>query len=174
MTLNELLEVCGASSAEDWNLVSWGPAYLDWLLSSEGGGGENYQLRTAAHDSRAAYKPDLAIGIAWGLETNPRSGLGDEPHIFKEDWATKFPDPDATRHFLDFFYNGALVAREPYVSVDGRCDLPIPKRETDGEDVVTGLTITQRQYDVFRVLNALVTTVDYDSYVQRAGFKVEG
>ncbi len=100
-------------------------------------------------------------------------GLGDEPRVFHEEWATSFPDPNATRHFLDFFYNGALVAREPYVRVDGRCYLPIPKSETDSEGGVKGLTITQWQYDFFRVLNALVTTVEYESYVKDAGFTVE-
>lgn len=35
-----------------------------------------------------------------------------------------------------------------------------------------GLSITPWQRDFFRVLNALQTTVDYDDYIRRAGFKV--
>ncbi len=109
------------------------------------------------------------------MHTDPLTGIGIERRTFNEEWATEFPDPEATSHFVDFFFEGALVARERYVNVDSRCDLPMPEREVEGEGAdakVVKLSITPWQRDFFRVLNALQTAVDYDSYVRRAGFEV--
>ncbi len=123
---------------------------------------------------RAAYKPDLAIGIGWGMNVQP--ALDGDARTFDESWATSFPDPGASWHFIDFLYHGTLVERQSYVTVDARCNLPLPRREVDGEGAdaeVTGLVITSWQRDFFRVLNALETSVDYDDYLRRAGFQVE-
>ena len=183
MTLDKYLDICGRSSAKDWNLIAClgggGPSYLNQFIPEGGGpypGESGYELRLHEHESRAAFKGDLAIGIAWGMHTEPAVALGNERRTFNEGWATKFPDPEATSHFLDFFYNGALVERQRYVHVDSRCDLPMPDVEYEGQgpDVkVTALTITPWQLSFYRILNDLQRSVDYDSYVERAGFQID-
>lgn len=179
MTLEDLLALCAESSSEDWNsMTAWGarsgPSYLDRFSPVEVRRHEDdlsltYELQHDEHSMRAAYKPDLCIGIGWGLPVYPSE------RTFDEDWATQFPDPEASWHFVDLFYCGALVERQSYVNVDGRCNLPLPRRKVEGEGAdakVTALTITQWQRDFFRTLNALETTVDYDDYLGRAGFEI--
>jgi hypothetical protein len=183
MTLDELLTCCAASTPADWNTITaWGarsgPSYLDRFMPVEKGrpdGDTVYELQHEQHGMRASYEPDLAISIAWGLDLSPSLSPVDGPRTFNEDWATGFPDPEATAHFLDFFYYGTLVEREVYVNVDARCNLPLPRKEFDGEGSdakLKALTITPWQQSFFRTLNALETTVDYDSYLRRAGFEV--
>jgi hypothetical protein len=180
MTLEEVLNVCGSSSSDDWNLVSSsGPSYSSRFLPLETRAGEGdpeltYELRHEEHWMRASYKPDLAIGIAWGMYADPPLP-GERPEIFHEEWATQFPDDRPTLHLIDLFYFGALIDRQYYVYVDSRCKLPLPRRVFAPDDKggkVTALTITPWQRDFFRVLNALETTVDYDGYVARAGLTV--
>ncbi len=172
MTLQELFDLCGASAAGDWNKIIFGPSYLGQFIENYPHGGA-FELRYQEHLSRASFKPDLAIGIAWGMDADP--ALDGEKRVFNEEWATQFPDQAATKHLVDFFYNGALVGREHYVRVDGRCSLPIPRMELEGqgpEAEVTALTITAWQADFFRVLNALETAVEYDRYLDEAGFEL--
>lgn len=180
MTLEQFFKLCGSSTEDDWNLIPSGPGYLDRFIALETRIHEDdpeltFQLRHEEHHSRAAYKPNLSIGIAWGMYAH--SPLpGERPEIFHEDWATQFPDDRPTMHLLDFFYCGALVDRQYYVHVDSRCKMPLPERTFAADDSrdskVTALTITPWQRDFFRVLNALETTVDYDSYLKRVGFQV--
>jgi hypothetical protein len=171
------LTICGASSPDDWNVV-YGPTYATGFVEVWNGPASDqtgYELRPREHEARAAFKSDLAIGIAWGMHADALTGTGERRQVFEEEWATSFPDPEATQHFVDFFFEGALVARERYVHVDSRCDLPMPKRKVKGEGPdarIVELSITPWQRDFFRVLNALQTAVDYDSYVSRAGLKV--
>ena len=183
MTLKDLLDRCGKSTAADWNTITtWGarsgPAYLDHFVGTERGtdGSTQYELRHFQHAMRATFTLDISIGIAWGLYADPSLGFSREQRRFEEEWATQFPDPDASMHLLDFLYNGSLVDRHYYVNVDARCNLPLPRREYATEDSddakVAALTITPWQRDFFRVLNELETSVDYDSYLHRAGFKV--
>lgn len=179
MTLDELLSLCAASSPQDWNtMTAWGarsgPSYLDRFMPTEtrrqeDDQGLTYELQHEEHSMRASYKPDLQIGIGWGMSVFPSE------RKFEEDWATQFPDPEASWHFVDFLYGGALVERKSYVNVDSRCNLPLPRREIEGggaDAEVKALTVTAWQRDFFRTLNALETSVDYDDYLRRAGFKV--
>jgi len=174
--LHQLFTICGTSSPDDWNVVH-GPTYeigFAEVLHGPASEQSGYELHPIEHEGRAAFKLDLAITIAWGMPTDGWSDVG-ERRTFNEEWATKFPDPEASSHFVDFFFEGALVARERYVSVDSRCDLPMPEREFEGEGEetkVTGLWITPWQRDFFRVLNGLQTSVNYDSYLSRAGFEI--
>ncbi len=177
MELSQLFTICGASSPDDWNVVH-GPTFVTGFVQIWNGPASDqsgYELHPLEHEARAAFKPDLAIGIAWGMHTDALTGIGTERRTFNEEWATSFPDPEATQHFVDFFFEGALVARERYVHVDSRCDLPMPKRKIEGEGAdakIVELSITPWQRDFFRVLNALQTSVNYDSYISRAGFEI--
>jgi hypothetical protein len=112
-------------------------------------------VREETHGMRAAYRPDISIGIAWGYPSNPN---------WREPWVETFSDQSASSDFADFFYNGMLVAREVYIVVDGgRAYIPLPRRD---------LTITQWQYDFFRVLDGLERESDFDRYLEQAGIRV--
>jgi hypothetical protein len=179
VTFEEFFNLCGSSSEDDWNLVPSGPSYLNRFLPLETRVRDDdpaltFELRHEEHWMRASYKPNLAVGIAWGMYVHPPLP-GERPEIFYEDWATQFPDDRPTMHSVDFFYFGAMIARHYYVHVDSRCKLPLPQRVFAPDDEggkVTALTITPWQLDFFRVLNGLETTVNYDGYVARAGFTV--
>lgn len=180
MTLDTLLGLCGSSSPEDWNLVPSGPGYLDRFISIESRLRDDdphltHQLFHEEHHLRAAYKPNLLIGIAWGMYEDSRLP-GERPQLYEADWATQFPDPNATLHLVDFFYCGVLVDRQHYVHVDSRCKLPLPESKFSTDDPmnseITALTITPWQRDFFRVLNAFESMGDYDGYLERAGFQV--
>lgn len=157
------------------NVIS-SPTYLGRFLPTETRRNPNdealtYELQHEEHPSRASYRPNVLVGMAWGLDVRP----GNSRRTFDEEWATKFPDPEASWHYVDFFYGGTLVERTSYVYVDSHCDLPLPEKEIEGEGIdatVSALTITPWQRDFFRLLNALDSGVDYDSYLTRAGFQI--
>ena len=110
MGLDELRQLIADSDRGDWNIVScFGkPSFLPWSPDGE----------FNEHLARAAYRPDLSIGLAWGITDNDN---------YREDWANDFPDEHAESELADILYNGMLVAREILVSVDGgRALLPIP------------------------------------------------
>jgi hypothetical protein len=73
--------------------------------------------------ARRPTRPDVAIALAWGLES---------VHAFHEPWATRFPDPTAALAYVDIFHRGSWVHRDAYVIVDGdRCYLPLPLNPDD-------------------------------------------
>lgn len=165
MRLSELLNTCARSSPDDWNLITcWGaragPSYLDQFMPGEYGG--EFQVRHNEHSMRASYKPDVSVGIAWGLD--PDNVFPEDRRTFKEAWSEAFADSSWTYHLADFFFCGNLVQREPFLAVDGgRCYLPAPHHD---------LTVTEWERDFFRVLDALEKHSDYDDYFGRAGFKI--
>lgn len=170
MTFDELLATCRSTTPDDWNRITcWGvhggPSYLN-AWDSVIGGSDDLNPRVeliGSHPMRAALKADLSIGIAWGLE-----GMND----FKEPWHASLPDPGAASRYVDFFYNGNLVERMLYVTVDGgRANVPIPHRDFDGDDV-KAYWITRWEHDFFKTLNALESTYDFDDYLRRVGFEV--
>jgi hypothetical protein len=83
-------------------------------------------------------------------------------------WANQFPDPHATSSYVDFFYNGALIHRELYVTVDGgRVSLPLPERR--GERLVTPIGYAR----LCRLLVSFETNAnEFDRYIARAGIQV--
>ena len=164
MTLDELINLVTSSNPQDWyTTVCWGadsgPSYRDHFNFFQVYEGQSNVLVAKAHPLVACYKPDLSVTLAWGLDENPH---------FEEPWANGFPDPKAASHYIDIFYNNALVFRTLYVSVDGgRAYLPLP----EGPDEL----VVPRPY------NALIRLIDhiggtriseYDTYFRRAGFQV--
>ena len=120
-------------------------------------------ILVGAHTMRAAYRPDVSIALAWGLMAHEE---------YHEAWTERFAHEQTSSHFIDFFYQGALVERGLYVWVDGgRCKLPIPQRDL-AEARRPGLWITRWQHDFFALLNALEGATDFDVYLRDAGFEV--
>jgi hypothetical protein len=172
MNLGELLGTCARSTREDWNLIGegGGATYLNYFSVASYPETEQVEFGLTEHYWRASYKPDLDIGIAWGLD--PKEANNDRS-VFVEAWTQVFPDKSFApqKRAVDFFYRGDLVHRDYYVSVDGgRCDLPIPERGAHGEPWV----VSQFQHDFFRVLHQLDGWPDheFDSHFGRAGFNV--
>ena len=162
MTLSELIDTIVSSSKEEWHsMACWGamsgPSYRDKLEFYYHYEGQPNVLHSVSHGMVASYKPDLSITLAWGLTANDD---------FKEPWANKFPDPKASSHYADIFFNNALVYRELYVVVDGgRAKLPIP-------EITKELLIPQKYSSFIKLLDNIDTYIsDYDRYFAQAGFK---
>ncbi len=162
MKLEDILASCAKSKPEAWKVIPCGgggsgPSFLEeWGSDADG-----EPTLVGSHTMRAAYRPDVSIALAWGLTAHEE---------FEEAWTATFERGPASSCFIDFFYNGALVERGLYVSVDGgRCKLPIPQRDLAAEP---GLWITRWQHDFFALLNALEGVNDFDLYLRDAGFEV--
>lgn len=107
-------------------------------------------------EGRYTYTSDVALRI----EKDDYDELGD----FGEEWATKFPDPNAKSFYAHVYYDSSPVLKEYIVSVDGhRAYIPLPDRRTH--------TISEFQYDMGNILN-LGTGWDYDDYLRRADVSV--
>jgi hypothetical protein len=111
----------------------------------------------------AVYMPDVSITMAWGLDCNPD---------FKEEWANSFPDPKASSHFVDLFYNNALVFREVYVNVDGaRGDLPLPSIVRGDDKKIVALEVPRDKYRFFSLLDSISRGGrEFERYFSQAGF----
>ncbi len=162
MTLTEIMDTIISSSKEDWHkMACWGggsgPSYRDKFEFYYHYEGQPNVLHSVSHGMVASYKPDLSITLAWGLTANDN---------FKEPWANKFPDPKASSHHADIFFNNALVYRELYVVVDGgRAKLPVPKSREE--------LIVPKGYSSFvKLLDEIDTYISqYDQYFSQEGFK---
>lgn len=170
MNLKEYSEKIIGSTKDDWNLITcWGfgsgPSYLEHCSVWTKGKGEFSNIEVESQGMVASLKSDLSISMAWGITSNPD---------FKEEWANQFPDPGASSSIVDFFYNGVLVFRDIYVSVDGcRCRLPLPDREFDKEThKVNRYTVPRDKYEFYQMLDGLEQLSDFDSYFRRVGFEI--
>jgi hypothetical protein len=139
------------------------PSYLPW--SPDGDFNE--------HLARAAYRPDVSIGLAWGIRVEDD---------FRADWVQELEEPlnrPAPSFIADILYNGMLVARELLVLVDGaRCYLPIPR-------LGKGMHVSMWDHDFAKLLDELQlahgvgggvgdpSRSEFDDYFRRAGFIVD-
>lgn len=174
MTLDDLLTTITGSEPEQWHRVDSGwVTYMDRFsqVSSWHEGEERVWLEHTSHHSRAVYKPDIAIGMAWGLRRDP------DDQGFHEDWLERFADPNAWAAWLDVLYHGQPVDRRLYVVVDGgRCSLPLPEQmfADNGLDWPREKRLWVPEVDVklFRLVNELSSGWDFDRYLNQAGFDV--
>jgi hypothetical protein len=159
--LEELRRIIAESDRGDWNIIScFGqPSFLPWSPDGE----------FNEHHARASYRPDLSIGLAWGVRVNEN---------FQEVWTQKFSDKKAHSCLADLFYNGMLVDREYYVVVDGgRACLPLP---SDREKLI----VSRWNYDFVKLLDEFGyysgvsggigdrSPSEFNRYFQQAGFTV--
>jgi hypothetical protein len=154
MRLDELMERIIMSEPSDWHTAGR-PTYRDKLDEVGGGDGQHW-IEIDSHNRVAAFIPDVSITMAWGLT------IVDD---FHEPWANLFPDPSASSHHVDVFFNGALVYRASYVAVDGsRCYLPLPLARHDGR-------VPLRYRAFIALLDRLSHTSDFRGYFERAGLQ---
>ncbi len=168
MTLEELLDLVRQSDADHWEIIGGGPTFLTAIGemgSSTDGGWEERLYVVGAHHSRAAYRADISVGLAWGYQER-------DSEEYQPNWSD-FPDRSTSLCFADFFYQGQLVYRIRYAVVDGgRAYLPAPRPTVGGS-----YAVTQLQHDLVRILHELEhgshLVDEYDSYFDRAGFEIE-
>ncbi|MDB2682560.1 hypothetical protein N9Z14_08205 [Opitutales bacterium] len=83
---------------------------------------------------------------------------------FIDDWANKFPDPQAASLYYEIQYSSEVIERVILVGVDGyRAYLPIPERET--------MIISELDHAVAMLI--AYRYEDYHHYVKSAGFRME-
>jgi hypothetical protein len=100
VTLDEMIRLVLDSDVSDWHLLS---------VRSH---------KKNDHDYHAVFKTDPSISLMWG------AGRDD----FEEDWTNEFVRKEAATERAEVFFNGSLVFRETYVSVDASNGiLPMPR-----------------------------------------------
>lgn len=155
MTLQDLIQTIRTSNQNDWhNIGANGPLFNHRIIMN----GDTPE--TDQHLEYASYNRDLQITIGWDLVDNDD---------FQAPYANNNPDRHANGMWLDVFYNGALVFRTMYVSVDGnRCNLPIPTNNNGTWEV------SNEQADFIFVINAIhgLDRADYNRYLNTAGIAV--
>jgi hypothetical protein len=137
-------------------------------VTARDGDNEVHWLDHTRHHSRYVFKPNIAIGMAWGMPREPGEG-------FHEDWVTRFPDEKAHAAWLDLLYHGQPVDRRMYVGVDGdRCKIPLPE-QTFADDPMgreVRRWIPYEPYRLFAIVNALESSRDYERYLDQTGLDV--
>jgi hypothetical protein len=85
---------------------------------------------------------------------------------FKEAWTEKFPDRHASSSYADVFYNGALVYRTQYVTVDGgRTNLPLPPRRDEA-------SVPKAYARFIAMLDSFGKVSSFDNDFRRAGMNL--
>lgn len=87
---------------------------------------------------------------------------------FNEDWTDKFPDSNASKDFLEIYYDNNLVCDFFQVSVDGgRVSIPLPRLDDE-------LTISVEQYSFGKLVHSSGNNslYNFDDYLRRAGISV--
>ena len=169
MNLDEFQKTILATTPDDWTSIScWGagtgPSYLNKFEVWKTGHGEFSSIEVDSHAEILSLKSNLLISVASGMTHNDD---------FIEAWANKFADRKASSGFVDFFYSGALVYRDIYVSVDGgRCRLPLPTQHVNNETYeIERLTVSAAKAHFFRLLNGADSST-YDNYLGRSGIEI--
>jgi hypothetical protein len=171
MTLDELRRVIFGSEPSDWHVIHcWGatsgPSYLDDFGEAAVNGA---RIEVRAHPERATYRPDVRIGLAWGLTVDERREF---------DWSQHFSDKRCSPVLADLLWNGSLVDRYSGASVDGgRGVLPMPlgaSVETSPTDVEQiGWKVTEAEVSLWCLIDRLKGgESEFDMYLRLAGFTV--
>lgn len=166
MTLNNLIKTVLSSNDHDWNKLNcWGafsgPSFK-YNFNFENT--DSSLFKVDSHDTILVYKEDVSITIGYGLSSN---------NDFKADWANKFPDPRASSHFIDIFYNNSLAFRDLFLMVDGgRCKLPIP-------NPFNGKLIVGKDYFEFvrkidKISKGHDNNLEFDYYFEQTGIEIMG
>lgn len=170
MNLVEYMKKVLSTTEQDWTVnVCWGagsgPSFYDRFTVWNTGKGDFQNIEIDSHSTIASLKTDLSISMAWGMTHNDD---------FYEDWSSKFPDPKASSSYIDFFYNGVLVYRDIYVSIDGgRCYIPLPDMQFNGSThKLEKFTVPIEKFNFFRLINSVTSSYDYDRYFTMTGIEI--
>lgn len=158
MELRDLLRTVADSAPADWGAIMRPTGF--WRFVGEAGqGGAVRALAADQHPLYFVHKPDIRIGLAFGLVENAAYPLPAEHPFGRE---------NASSVLLDCLLDGRPVHRETLVMVDrNRCLLPCPASwEPDG------LKIPALRRALARLVHLLAgPPTDFDDYFGRAGMR---
>ncbi len=125
-------------------------------------------LEHEEHRLRAVYRPDVSLGVAWGL---PLDRLR---RTFDDD---RFADPTYFLVHVDALWNGMLIDRDVVAVVDGgRAVLPVGRPVTaDGDQdrrEIVGQTVRAADVALARLVDALSGNREFDRYLADSGLVV--
>jgi len=147
MNYDEFIKLIYDSSHEDWirevnisfstmNEWSFGQKPPAFTIEGHQVSGEVDFLEPNSHSTIAIYKPNIAVAMAWGADSES----------YQFDWVKQFPNETASIFLLDFLFHGILIKRIHIVAVDeGRYYIPAPN--------FAPLYITKEQYKIGKLLN---------------------
>jgi len=151
----------------EWHLLpEVEPLYLPRFTYSTGQEGT---LGVDEHTTRAVFKPDVSLGLAWGLGVQPWfEGAGEQSvELEYAHWV----NPAHDRQMLaDVLWNSMLVDRQWLVSVDSaRAYLPamtptFSHAEAGGKPTRTGWQATKPAYDLARLINLMMSQAAWEDY----------
>jgi hypothetical protein len=182
LELDAIRQTIIESKPDDWHVVvcwgaSAGPSFLDQFTVWKSGAGDGWSLDVNSHAIRGVYRPDAALGIAYGLDYSRDPDGRAEKLSF--DWAERFPNKTVTASWADVFWNGSLVDRQIVFNADGgNVTLPAPYSMYHTEPIaeppeVIGEYVTQWEYHIARVVAGLEHQPErFAADVELAGFTV--
>jgi hypothetical protein len=170
MNLEEVRRLVCQSTREDWYAVpmlgAGGPTYVDALLVVRGNAvGVNQRwIDVESHHSRATYRADVSLGVAWGM------AWPNDKRDF--DWLKAFDDSTAYPTIGDILWNGALVERFFGLVVDGgNAVLPYP-RAADGGAEEGANEVTQDGIAFWQLIAEITGHQDFRGHLELADFSV--
>ena len=103
------------------------------------------------------------VNLRFERITHEEEGIHNED--FKEPWANKHADKNATSYWYELYYNSTLIKRFILVSVDGgRAMLPPPRSRDD-------LSVSRLDYIMAQICDSPDSV---DDYMELSGLSVEG
>ncbi|MEU6068531.1 hypothetical protein ABZ864_29755 [Streptomyces sp. NPDC047082] len=161
MQLKDIRLSIEKSTNEDWHFINcWG-----------GGSGPSFHnkyewaLELDSHHSTLIYRENVALTIAWGINTN--KGM-------RPSWLNSFGnDSSADYQIGDIFWNGALIDRYYLASVDGgRVLLPVPTAvcKDIADSTATRYEVTHFHRAFARLIDRSRPVADFDRCYADAGF----
>ena len=143
------------------NKVNNGFSKDDILVLIQESSCSDWETVHKGHLEKTNYTKDISLQLRFEM-----SSLDEDlqQQDFKEPWANRFPDPNATGYFYDLYYGQTLIERFILVGVDGeRALLPLPIGHTKN--------VKSIYYKVAQIHDQLGTL---DEYMQRVKFVIEG
>jgi hypothetical protein len=167
-SLAEMRSIIRASTVDHWEVTLIGPTYLNAFgtVSDQSG----TWLEHKEHVHRAVYRPDVSLGLAWGMDV-----YSDDLPIHAP-WSDRFSDPTIHLQYIDVLWNGMLIDRREIAKVDGhRGTLPHarPMVVDTGQDWPEAIGETSNPYDVqlARLTHVLGggSLEEFESHFRRSG-----
>lgn len=166
MTVDEIIDSCTQSSAEDW-------AFWVYLCGHEGGTNRPQNEAVAGERdvescARAVYLKQNAIGLSWSPASDHEiaslalldPGMGGEERMY---------------HWVELLYEGAVVDRCLAVWVDDlHASLPVPRAAGADVDRPATLSIDRKTLNLVRLANEVDPDCgDFDGCFADLGIEVQ-
>ena len=175
MTLEEIRALVAGTSGTEWHILSGdAPTYLNRFIYVQSGNA--HYLAAAEHESRAALKADLDVGLAWGLR-DPSTEDGPTA----TEWSRSLRAPEVWGHVVEVLYRGQPVDRVVYAIIEdnhGLVPWPTPRYPGDAAadpHAAPVWEVSHWELDLVLLLKELGVTVGtetVESYLRRCAIAV--